>query len=556
MKATILLLLVYSSAVFSQSISPLVGKFEVVVFENGIYRKKNITNPEIFNPDYKTKLQPGSSYQNSLDNNSMVRWSFFDPVAIGDRCQTSGNGLYQVVGWGLNTERISLYGNSNSTPLWEFFSNPNVFINEVSISDTAGVIANGSYQNVYLFNRPSNVPFFNFNLTNLPDTGIAGPVAITGNGRFLVACASRNDSSTILGFWRDSTQWVWRYRIGPNPPVGAGIQGIRMSGNDSLIIVNSYGRFYVLRTYTGQLVYQGLINPLSQTSGTQSPQGISGNGNIIATINYYGYVRVFQWSGSTYNLLWQHQEPPGQFYNWMFTVDVTYDGNYVACGTLNFITSSSYDGKVKLFRVPGGSTPLWTYTGFGDNVASVSFSKGGNILTAASWGDLNNVNNDLLVFKTTTGANVPIFQVNGPGSFFWCSTSDDGNTVVGSGKRVHARIFGNGGQLYNIFIDTNDTPVGIHNGLSQVPKDYKLYQNFPNPFNPSTQINYDIQSDGFVRLSVYDILGREVSVLIDKFQKKGRHSVLFNAEELSSDLFFYKLEINGFTESKKMLLIK
>jgi WD40 repeat protein len=401
---------------------------------------------------------------------------------------------------------------------------------------------------------------FDFNLeAQLPDTGIAGPVDITSDGNFIIASASRNDSSWIFGFYRTSTNWVWRYRVGQSVAGGAGIQGVRLSGNDSLAIVNTYGGFYVFKTYTGQLMGQGLINPLS-SSGTQFPQGISGNGNIIATINYFGYLRVFQWNGSLYNLLWQHQEPPGTFYNWMTAVDVSYDGTLIACGTLNFVTSSSFDGKIKLFKTTTGPTPLWTYTGAGDEVGSVALSKDGKILAAASYGDLNNSNNDLLVFKTTVTAPAPIFGVNSPGSFFWVSVSDNGSTVIASGKRVHARTFGNGGEVYNVYIDTADVPLGI--GNNSIPVEFKLHQNFPNPFNPVTQINYNISADARVKIILFDAIGREVKTLVDKFQKGGGYSILLNAEDLSSGVYFYKISVTGngtgamFTDTKKLVLIK
>lgn len=488
-------------------------------------------------------------------SSSSVRWQYSDPIAIGDFAVTSTNGLHNVVSWNLNTERISLYGNSSNAPIWEHTSNPNVFYNYVAISNVGGIIAAGSHHNILMFHNTSSTPFFNYNLeTQLPDTGIAGPIDITGAGNFIIACASRNDSSWIFGFSQDSTVPVWKKRVGQlGGAGGAGIQGIRISGNDSLVIVNTYSGFYVFRTYTGQLVFSGLINPTSN-NGTQSPCAISGDGTIVATINYSGFVRIHQWNGSTYTLLWQHQEPPGAFFNWMTAVDVSYDGSMVACGTLNFVTSNSFDGKVKLFRTANGSTPIWTYSGCGDEVQSVSFSKDGRVLAAASWGDLSNTKNDLLVFKTSVPAAVPIFALNMPGSLFNCTVSENGSTVMASGKTIHARAFGNGGEAFNIQIDTNDTPLGI--GSNSSPVSYELKQNYPNPFNPSTQINYSIPKDNPVKLIVYDALGREVLTLVDKFQKSGNYGIILDAKGLTSGIYFYKLTAGEFSDSKKLVLIK
>jgi hypothetical protein len=553
MKTAILVFLLAASSLYSQIQSPeLTGNSKVYRTVDGKVQVRSLTG----NTEHSVTSIPyiGEPQSYSISS-STVRWIFTDAIAIGDITVTSGNGQHEVTGWGLNVERISLYGNASNAPVWEYSSNPNVFINYVSISDTGGVIGGGSYHNVLMFNRSSPTPFFDFNLeTQVADTGIAGPMDITNNGNFIVACASRNDSSWIFGFNSSSTNWVWRHRVGQMGGAGgAGIMGINISGNDSVTVVNTYGGFYVFRTYTGQLLFSGLINPTS-TSGTQAPCAISGNGNIVATINYSGFVRVHQWNGSTYNLLWQHQEPPGAFFNWMTAVDVSNDGSMVACGTLQFVTSNSFDGKVKLFRTTNGSTPIWTYTGCGDEVSSVSFSKDGKILAAASWGDLNNLNNDLLVFKTSVPTASPIFAVNTPGSFFSCDASANGSTIMASGKKVHARAFGNGGETYNIFIDTNDTPLGISN--NSAPVSFSLKQNYPNPFNPSTQINYDIMSDANAKIIIYDMLGREVKTLVNKFHKSGRYSVILNAGELTSGVYFYKLVAEDFTDTKKLVLVK
>jgi len=289
MKTAILLLVVLICNLFSQNNNPPLVNVSTndYKFENGIWTARTLTGENFYSSQQNTK--PPVIYQN-FTAGSVIRWSFLDQVAIADRNQTSGNGLYQTVGWGLNIERVSVYGNSSSTPLWEFSTNPNTFINYVAISDTGGYIASGSYHNIYIFNRSSSTPIFDYNLeSQLPDTGQAGPVDITSDGGFIVACASRSDSSWIMGFQRSSTTPVWRYRVGQTNAGGAGIQGIKISGNDSLVIVNTYLGVYVLRTFTGQLIYSGTVNP-TNNNGTQSPQGISGNGNIIATINYIGYV--------------------------------------------------------------------------------------------------------------------------------------------------------------------------------------------------------------------------------------------------------------------------
>ena len=88
------------------------------------------------------------------------------------------------------------------------------------------------------------------------------------------------------------------------------------------------------------------------------------------------------------------------------------------------------------------------------------------------------------------------------------------------------------------------------------PANYALSQNYPNPFNPSTMINYQVAEPGKVLLTVYDMLGKKVSTLVDENKAAGRYSVKFNASNLSSGTYIYELKINNFVSRNKMLLLK
>ena len=92
--------------------------------------------------------------------------------------------------------------------------------------------------------------------------------------------------------------------------------------------------------------------------------------------------------------------------------------------------------------------------------------------------------------------------------------------------------------------------------VSGLPDRYQLLQNFPNPFNPSTRIEYAIPKPGRVTLRVYDMLGREVASLVDGFVDAGWYSVNFQIPNLSSGVYLYRMETNGFVQSRKMLLMK
>ncbi|HUX61859.1 MAG TPA: T9SS type A sorting domain-containing protein [Ignavibacteriaceae bacterium] len=85
---------------------------------------------------------------------------------------------------------------------------------------------------------------------------------------------------------------------------------------------------------------------------------------------------------------------------------------------------------------------------------------------------------------------------------------------------------------------------------------YKLNQNYPNPFNPTTTITFQIPKSSFVTLKVYDVLGREVSTLMNEQKSPGTYSVNFNASNLSSGVYFYRMKVGSFVETKKLVLLK
>lgn len=98
--------------------------------------------------------------------------------------------------------------------------------------------------------------------------------------------------------------------------------------------------------------------------------------------------------------------------------------------------------------------------------------------------------------------------------------------------------------------------VGVQNQNSQIPESYSLYQNYPNPFNPVTKIKYSIPINSHVTIKVYDILGKEVSTLVDKFTNAGEYEVEFNASNLASGIYFYQMLSGSTINTKKLLFMK
>lgn len=88
------------------------------------------------------------------------------------------------------------------------------------------------------------------------------------------------------------------------------------------------------------------------------------------------------------------------------------------------------------------------------------------------------------------------------------------------------------------------------------PKEITLSQNYPNPFNPSTNIQFSLPQNSTVALHVYNLLGQRVQTLVDGQITAGIHNISFDASQLSSGIYFYRIEAGGFVQTKRMMLIK
>ena len=98
------------------------------------------------------------------------------------------------------------------------------------------------------------------------------------------------------------------------------------------------------------------------------------------------------------------------------------------------------------------------------------------------------------------------------------------------------------------FVNIPETPA--------IPKSIQLFQNYPNPFNPSTIIKYELIVNSMVKLTVYDLSGRKIKELVNQQQGPGLHSVNFDASDLASGIYLYRLKTGSFEQSRKMLLLR
>ena len=155
---------------------------------------------------------------------------------------------------------------------------------------------------------------------------------------------------------------------------------------------------------------------------------------------------------------------------------------------------------------------------------------------------------------------VPIFDDLTTNTFyagFKINKQDEGNFIFIAGRPYRFNSTASATN-YDFIINNwmNSTPTGAGDLEEDAPRTFKLLQNFPNPFNPSTQITFSLPERSNVILKVFDILGKEIATLVNEQKSAGTYNVNFDASKLSSGVYIYTLQAGNFIESYKMLLMK
>ncbi len=217
------------------------------------------------------------------------------------------------------------------------------------------------------------------------------------------------------------------------------------------------------------------------------------------------------------------------------------NGISIMDATSKYASKASFDIYVPAV-MPSGSDIQFTLTGAGV-INSSGLIQSDNFLnsqlTAGQWNTIWMNLNSLV----NTGSVDPTKQINigvqiaGPSNSIW------------SGK-----LFFDNLTFYGI-TQQNQLTV-VKNSDSNLPKEFKLYNNYPNPFNPSTMIKYDLPKQSKVVIKVYDILGKEVATLVNTNESAGEYTLNFNANNLASGMYVYRISAGSYIDSKKMILLK
>ncbi len=174
--------------------------------------------------------------------------------------------------------------------------------------------------------------------------------------------------------------------------------------------------------------------------------------------------------------------------------------------------------------------------------------------------DGNSIN---LTWKTATEQNNNGFEIDkklNDGSFSKIAfISGNGTTSETHSYSYSDKNLSNGKYSYRlkqIDYDGKEKFSKIIEAELNMPVKFRLNQNYPNPFNPSTNISYSLATKQFVTIKVYNVIGKEITTLVNEEKPEGQYSVNFNASNISSGVYFYTIRAGSFIESKKMILLK
>jgi hypothetical protein len=290
-------------------------------------------------------------------------------------------------------------------------------------------------------------------------------------------------------------------------------------------------------------------------SGSGGVARISRNGEVVAAGGFNA--RAFRDTGSGWVQVHSQQEST----QWYGGMAIAGDGNTLFAGSRNYsnetITLRIIDLVANVETGRYVSTPTGSYQ---DVITRAEVSMDGSLIAVATWGQETRPHPEVMVFDRY--ANM-IGHIAMPGSAWTLDLTANGLFLVAGGKNVHANQFGMGGDAY-VYETTAVVPIEelepeIPGGA--VPAAFNLAPNFPNPFNPFTNIAFSLPRAEHVRLDIFDARGRLVRTLANDRFAQGEHTVLWNGVDqngrsVSSGTYYCRLQSDSGVRSRTLMLVK
>lgn len=405
---------------------------------------------------------------------------------------------------------------------------------------------NGSYQSVQFYNGFSSsfqdslfaLGGLQDNSTVIYDGSLAWTRRIGGDGSW--TAVNSEDDNIVYGSWQFLS-------ITKSTNRGISFSSISPSNQGNTAFIAPY----VLSIINPNILYAGRSKVFRSTNGgsswsaTNTNNELDGNPCLAMAISYQSSDKVYtataplvtrgnifvtsnsgtNWTNITENL-------PDRF-----PTDLAVDPND---DNIVYVTFSGFDTSHVFKSTNSGEDWIDISEGLPDLPTSA-------VIVDPDYPEYIYIGNDLGVYVSTNGGNT------------WADFNDglpDAVIVMDlniayPNRKLRVATHGNGAYQRDLVEETVD--VGFENNIKP---GFELEQNYPNPFNPSTSVQYAISKRQFVTLKVYDVLGNEVATLLNEEKSAGSYEVEFNASDLSSGIYFYKIETGKFSETRKMVVIK
>lgn len=523
----------------------------------------------------KTKSQP------TLEWEAMYNGQANNADVVNAMCKDASSNIY-VTGKSSDASNyndiVTIKYNSSGDSLWvRKYNSPNNFSDEalaLCVDNSANVYITGKSFSVSGLDDIITIKYISSGVMqwartyggNLND--FANAIACDQSGNVYVTGGSTGangfDYVTIKYSPAGDSLWVRKYNF---------ISG-NSSDDASSIAVDNSGNIYVTGTswggssnydyatikYNSMGVQQWVsrYNGISNSSDRAKMLAIDQTGNIYVTgrstgTNGFDYVTIkYNTSGDS---LWvKSYNGTGNGDDRANSICIDNSGNiYVTGESWGIGTFTDY---LTIKYNPSGDS-LWSkrYNGLGnenDIATSIGADNSGNVYVTGESRGL--INRDYTTIKyNSLGVEQWVERYNGPGNNNDIATSlllDSLGNLYVSGASA-----GIGTNLDYTTLKYSQV-IGIQTINTEIPTDISLFQNYPNPFNNSTLIKFNINSQSLVRLTVYNLLGKEVKNLVNQVLMPGFYIVNFNAFELSTSVYFYKLAVGNNVLTKKLTLIK